>query len=86
MEQEIKEAAARMGEYRQYFAWAAVQLFAESGELILHDNVEMKNLTRVKGDIYSHITEMEKNKQVLTSFSHWHDRSYRHCVLDRWND
>eukprot|EP01114_Cavostelium_apophysatum_P015137 TRINITY_DN4064_c0_g1_i2.p1 TRINITY_DN4064_c0_g1~~TRINITY_DN4064_c0_g1_i2.p1 ORF type:complete len:1824 (-),score=558.97 TRINITY_DN4064_c0_g1_i2:115-5586(-) len=61
-DQDAKEACARLGAYRQSFCWAAVQLFNDNGDLLLKDVVEIKNLMKMKGDVYSHINEMEKDK------------------------
>jgi hypothetical protein len=67
-EADIKEAASKLGGYRQVFAWGAVQLFDERGELAAKDTVEIKNLSRVKGDVYSFIIEMEKDKSKQVKF------------------
>jgi hypothetical protein len=65
VETEFKDACLRLGTYRQLFCWGAFPLFEEksSGAVKLKEEmVELKNLAKVKSDIFSHIAELEKDK------------------------
>lgn len=69
LETDIKEACSRIGQFHQSFAWGIIPLFDENGELLKDlATYEIKNLHKVKGEIFAHISEYEKTKQV-NSFS-----------------
>jgi hypothetical protein len=46
---DTRTSVGRLGEYRQYFAWAAIPLFNDQGVLQVIEKGTMNEITKVKG-------------------------------------
>lgn len=59
---DTRTAVGRLGEYRQYFAWAAVRLFNDNGALQIIEKGTMNEITKVKGDLFDLLEDVKEGK------------------------